>query len=157
LVLIVGLVIFCGLGFVAPTEARAQNPHDYALQKSIVAAQINIAAAARDGNDDALASIYHNSMLELIAYKKKYNIPDGVSQNPCQRSYEEISASAIFLLMYIRPSGQISGTADRAGNGRSADRYWGSHRKALAECNRLLKLPQPRLVGPDRLTSIDAR
>lgn len=157
LVLIVGMVIFCGFGFVAPTEVRAQNPHDYALHKAIVATQSKIAAAARNGDADALGYIYHNSMLELFLYRKKYNISDGVTQNPCQRSYEELSASALFISIYIRTSQQISGPVDRTGDGDNADRWWSSHREALAECERLLKQPGSPFVGPDRLTSIVPR
>jgi len=154
---IVGLLLFCGLGFLSLKEARAENPHDYALHKAIVAAQSKLVAAAKDGSDDALASIHHNSMLELFLYKKKYNISDEIAQNPCQRAYEELSASAMFLSSYIRPSRQISGPVDRAGDGREADKWWDSHREALVECERLLKLPQSPAVEPDRLTSIVPR
>lgn len=154
---IVGLLLFCGLGVLSPTEARAQNPHDYALYKAIVAAQSKMAAAAKDGSDDALASIFRNSMLELFLYKNKYNISDGIAQNSCQRAYEELSTSAMFLSSYIRPSRKISGPVDRAEDGREADKWWDSHREALVECERLLKLPQSPAVGPDRLTSIVPR
>ena len=67
---IIGLLLFCGLGFLSPTEARAQTPHDYALHKAIVAAQNKIVTAAKDGSGDTLASIFHNSTLELFLYKK---------------------------------------------------------------------------------------
>jgi hypothetical protein len=154
---IVGLILVCGLGFLSPTEVRAQNPHDYALRSAIVATQSKMVAAAKAGSDDALASIYRDSMLELFLYKKKYNISDDVAQNPCQRGYEELSASAMFLASYIQPSRQISGSVDRARDGREADRWWDSHREALIECERLLKLPQSPAVGPDRLTSIVPR
>jgi len=153
----VGLILFWGLGLLSLTEVRAQNPHDYALHNSIVATQSKMIAAAKAGSDDALASIYRNSMLELFLYKKKYNISDDLAQNPCQRGYEELSASAMFLASYIQPSRQISGPVDRAGDGREADKWWESHREALVECERLLKLPQSPAVGPDRLTSIVPR
>lgn len=154
---IVSFLLFCGLGFLSSTEARAQNPHDYALHKAIVAAQSKMVAAAKDGSDDALASIHHNSMLELFLYKNKYNISDGIAQNPCQRAYEELSVSAMFLSIYIRPSRKVSGSVDKAGEGREADKWWDSHREALVECERLLKLSQSPAVGPDRLTSIVPR
>lgn len=139
------------------TEARAQNPHDFALHKAITAAQHKMVAAAKAGDDDALASIYRNSMLELFLYKKKYNIPDEVAQNPCQRAYEELSASAIFLASYIQPNRKISGPIDRVGDGCAADKWWMSHREAFAECERLLKIHQSPLVGPGPLTSIVPR
>ena len=147
---IVGLLFLCGLGFFL-TAARAQNPHDSALHEAIVAAQNKIVTAAKDGSGDALGIIYHNSMLELFLYKKKYNISDGIAQNPCQRAYEELSASALFLSIHIRSP------ADRTEDGGNADKLWDSHRKALVECERLLKLPQSPAVGPDRLTSIVPR
>ncbi|MBN9444935.1 hypothetical protein [Bosea sp. (in: a-proteobacteria)] len=151
---IVGLILICGLGFLSLTEARAQNPHDYALHKAIVAAQNKMLTAAKGGNDDALASIHHDSMVELFLYKKKYNISDAVAQNPCQIAYEELSVSAMFLMTYIQPNRQITGPADRARDGREADKWWMSHWEALTQCERLLKLPQSSPVGPDRLTSI---
>lgn len=152
--LIVGS-IFSGVASLLPfAAARAQDPHDYALHKAIKAAQLKVIAAARAGDDDTLAFIYRNSMLELILYKQKYNILDGVAQNPCQRAYEEFSISIAFLASYIQPARQASGPIDKSGNGRDADRYWTSHQETLAECERFLKFPKSPLVGPDTLSGI---
>lgn len=151
---IISLMLFCGLGLLSLMEAHAQNPHDYALHQAIMAAQGKMVAAAKIRDDDTLASIFSESMFELFLYKKKYNIPDEITQNPCQRAYEELSTSAMLLATYVQPNRQVLGAIDRDRDGREADKWWGSHREALKECENLLKLPQSPVFGPDRLTNI---
>lgn len=155
--LLVGWSIGPTVGFMPFSEARAQNPHDYALYQATVMAQTKITEAAMAKSDDALSSVFTRALLEIHLYKQKYNISDEIAKNPCQRSYEELAVSAGYLSSYINPNRQLSGPNDRGGDGREADKWWASHKEAQAECERLLKLPQSKPVGPDRLTSIVPR
>ena len=128
-------------------EAWAQNAGDHQLYRTIIEAQGNIVAAAKEGNDDKLMMIFVQAMRDLHAYKTRYDVSEGVAQSPCQRSYEELSFSSSLLSVYVQTNRHLTGPANRTKDGFDADRWWVNHREALTECERYLALAEALPTG----------